>query len=90
MKTRLHSKLYTTLRNVFGPSHRMIGERGNTFGDTPSRKRGCYGYFDEPWIPMDISVSDWQNNIDTDTDTWTSSYNLLPLGFNGAEIVLCY
>ena len=83
-------KLYTTLRNVFGPSHRMIGERGNTFGDTPSRKRGCYGYFDEPWIPMDISVSDWQNNIDTDTDTWTSSYNLLPLGFNGAEIVLCY
>ena len=37
-----------------------------------------------------IDVLNWQNNIDTDTDTWTSSYNILPLGFDGAEIVLCY
>ena len=87
-KNEIKFRLYNTLRNVFGPSHRMIGERGNTFGDTPSRKRGCYGYFDEPWIPMDITVKNWQNNIDIDTADWTSSYHLLPLGIDGAKLVL--
>ena len=82
-------ELFSTLRNVFGPSHRPIGERGNTFGDTPSRKRGCYGYFDEPWIPMNTDIPGWQDNTDTDTDSWTSSYNLLSFGTDGVKLILC-
>lgn len=83
-------RLYGTLRNAFGPSHRPIGERGNTFGDTPSRSRGCYGYFDEPWIPMNTDADITEETIDTDTPVWTASYNLIPFGTDGAELVLYY
>lgn len=83
-------KIASTLRNLFGPSHRQIGERGNTFTDTTSRSRGCYGYFDEPWIPMDTMVVDWEKKIDTETPVWSPSYFLLSLGAEDVKLNLYY
>ncbi len=82
-KNTVTLKLANTLRNLFGPHHRAIGERGNTFTDTPGRSRGCYGYFDEAWVPIDISTNDWFKKIDTDSPVWTPSYNLVPFGAEG-------
>lgn len=79
-------KISNTLRNLLGPHHRQIGERGNAFGDTAQRIQGCYGYFDEPWLCIDTLEKDWTNLIDKDSAVWTSSYNLLSFGADGVEI----
>ncbi len=69
--------LTNTLRPILGPYHRPFGEIGECWGG--------YGDADLSWTNSGAG-KDWYLHTDTDSDTWTNSYNQPKLGVLGARI----
>ena len=72
-------ELVNTLRNLLGPWHRPQGEVGNI--------RSAYEEPDIAWMGVATSGdSTWYDNRVPDTNFWTDSYMLTPLGIRGLKL----
>ena len=73
-------ELVNTLRNLLGPYHRPVGEIGEI--------RSSYDEPDIGWMGgKHGGDKGWYDNRVPDTDYWTDSYLLVPLGISGIKII---
>ena len=76
---RITFELTNTLRNLLGPWHRPQGEVGNI--------RSAYEEPDIAWMGVATKGDNtWYDNRVPDTNFWTDSYMLTPLGLRGLKL----
>ena len=78
-ENRVELEISNTLRNLLGPWHRPQGEVGNI--------RSAYEEPDIAWMGVQTSGDNtWYDNRIPDTNFWTDSYMLTPLGVRGLKL----
>lgn len=75
----LEVTLFSSLRNLLGPSHRPGGEYGRCFGGYGKPNKNWIGAVDE----TGRMYPDWQEHRTSDTTAWCESFMQVPFGFSG-------
>ena len=81
-KNLLELELFSSLRNLLGPSHRSNGEYGRCFGGYGHPNKNWIGAVDE----YGKQYPQWPYNRSVDTPAWCESFMQVPFGFSGAVI----
>ena len=78
----LELELFSSLRNLLGPSHRSNGEYGRCFGGYGRPNKNWIGAVDD----YGREFPQWPFNRSVDTSAWCESFMQVPFGLSGCVI----